>query len=268
METILYIATFVLGTIIGSFLNVVILRYNTGKTLGGRSMCFTCGSTLKWNNLIPVFSYLLQFGKCAYCRAKISMQYPIVEILTGFAFLAIAYKVTFVPILFLYFVIFSILLVISVYDYRHKIIPDGLVFAFIALSFLRIVIDYSDGRGDFSADFLSGLLISAFFASLWWISDGRWMGFGDAKLVLGIGWLLPFCQNVSAIILSFFIGSIVGLFAMAVAKTTSVIRGRTFVFDREIPFAPFLIISAFISFVFGFDVVGIMMGGLMVCVGI
>lgn len=268
MDTILYIATFVLGTIIGSFLNVVILRYNTGKTIGGRSMCFSCGKTLKWNHMVPVFSYLVQMGKCAFCSSNISAQYPIVEVLTGFAFLALSYKITFVPILLLYFTVFSVLLVIAVYDYRHKIIPDGLVFFFIALSFLRIIIDYLEGRGSFTTDFFSGLVISLLFALLWFISEGKWMGFGDAKLALGIGWLLPFCQNASAIILSFFIGSIIGLLSMGVIKALSTVKGRSFNFDKEIPFAPFLIIATFITFTLGFDVVGIMVGGVFTCVGI
>jgi leader peptidase (prepilin peptidase)/N-methyltransferase len=267
MDMIFYIATFILGTIIGSFLNVVIFRYNTGKTVGGRSMCLSCSKTLKWNHLVPVFSYLFLMGKCAYCKAKISIQYPIVEVLTGLAFLLILHRVYLFPIALIYFIIFSILLVIAVYDYRHKIIPDGLVFAFIGLSFLRIVAEYLLGTGTFQQDFVSGLLISLFFAVLWWVSDGRWMGFGDAKLALGIGWLLPFCQNLSAIMLSFFVGSIVGLILMFVAKISANRRGVGFNFDREIPFAPFLIFSAFASFVFNFDVLGLIMGGVIVCLG-
>lgn len=267
MDTIFYIAAFIFGTIIGSFLNVVIFRYNTGKTVGGRSMCLSCSKTLKWNHLIPVFSYLFLMGKCAYCKTKISVQYPIVEVLTGLAFVLILNRVYFFPIALFYFVVFSILIVIAVYDYRHKIIPDGLVFAFIGLSFLRVASDYMLGRGDFAHDFVSGLLISSFFAALWWISGGRWMGFGDAKLALGIGWLLPFCQNLSAIMLSFFVGSIVGLLLMFIAKITARRRGIGFAFDREIPFAPFLIFSTFVSFVFGFDVLGLIMGGVIICLG-
>ncbi|MEI6296364.1 MAG: prepilin peptidase [bacterium] len=267
MDTILFIATFILGTIIGSFLNVVILRYNTGKTFGGRSMCFSCSKTLSWIHLVPVLSYIFLMGKCAYCKTKISIQYPIVEVLTGLAFLLVAYKVSFVPILALYLTVFSILLVIAVYDYRHKIIPDGLVFAFIALSFLRMILDFNLGKGDFFHDFFSGLAISAFFATLWWISDGSWMGFGDAKLVLGIGWLLPFCQNISAVMLSFFVGSIVGLLIMFVAKISSLRKGKKFDFDKEIPFAPFLIFSTFVAFVFNFDVIGLLVSGIAVCLG-
>jgi len=222
---------------------------------------------LKWNHLIPVFSYLFLLGKCAYCKAKISIQYPIIEVLTGLAFLLILQRVYLFPIAVIYFAVFSILLVIAVYDYRHKIIPDGLVFAFIGLSFLRIVAEYFLGGGAFTYDFVSGLLIALFFATLWWVSDGRWMGFGDAKLALGIGWLLPFCQNLSAIMLSFFVGSIVGLFLMFVAKINSRRKGIPFYFDKEIPFAPFLIFATFVSFVFNFDVLGLIMGGVIVCFG-
>lgn len=266
METVLYIAIFVLGTIIGSFLNVVILRYNTGKGVGGRSMCFTCGHELKWSDLVPLFSYLILGGRCVYCKSKISIQYPIVEALTGIAFVLIALKVSFIPILALYLTAFSLLLVIAVYDYIHKIIPDGIVFSLIFLGLLRIVINYLELRGDITMDIVSGLGIFFFFAFLWFVSGGKWMGFGDAKLGLAVGWLLPFCQNISAIVLSFFVGSIVGLSAIAIMKSYSSFKKRQFKFDPEIPFAPFIIFSVFVSFVFNFDIIGILMGGMMNCI--
>jgi len=265
MDNIFHILVFIFGTFIGSFLNVVILRYNTGKTIAkGRSRCFSCSKTLKWNHLIPVLSYVFLRGKCSYCKSKISMQYPVIEILTGLSFLFIIQKVAISPMSIFYLVVFSILLVISAYDYRHKIIPDGLVFTFIGLSFLRIVIDYFTMKGDISMDIFSGLFISLFFATLWWISDGSWMGFGDAKLALGIGWLLPFCQNVSAIMLSFFIGSIAGIFLLIFAKIVNY-KGKLLHLDHEIPFAPFLILATFMTFAFNFDVIGYMTGNIISC---
>src|ERR1700752_70221 len=86
------IAAFVFGTIIGSFLNVVALRYNTGFSLGGRSRCFSCGKTLYWYKLIPLFSFLIQGGRCRKCHSQISIQYPLVEALTGLVFLGLFLK--------------------------------------------------------------------------------------------------------------------------------------------------------------------------------
>lgn len=267
METIFLTTTFILGTIIGSFLNVVVFRYNTGRSVGGRSACMTCSKILEWQNLIPVFSFIAQSGKCANCKAKISVQYPIVEVLTGSVFMLVANKVgfNFLPLLF-YLAIFSILTVIAVYDYKHKIIPDGLVFAFIGLAFAKLL--YGMFLGDFGSwnNLVSAVVIFIFFASLWFISRGRWMGFGDAKLVLGIGFLLPFCANVSAIVLSFFSGSIIGIIAIVFSKLCSRVCGKKFTFDHEMPFAPFIIFSTLAVFAFNFDVINLLTQGSISCV--
>src|SRR4051812_18016940 len=136
MITILAIIFFVLGLIIGSFLNVVILRYNTQKTFGGRSACMSCESTLSWYELVPVFSYLFLGGRCKSCKTQISIQYPLVEIVTGliFIFLFLKYQEVFFlntfefTVTFAYYAtMFSLLVFIAGYDLRHKIIPDMLV---------------------------------------------------------------------------------------------------------------------------------------------
>ena len=144
MNVIIFIFVFLLGTIIGSFLNVVIYRFNTGKTIvKGRSICMTCNRELRWYELIPLFSFLIQKGKCRRCAIKISHQYPLVEFLTGIIFVLIAHRflsILYVSLgLYLFFLIFfvfifSLLIVISVYDLRHKIIPDKLSYLFIFFS--------------------------------------------------------------------------------------------------------------------------------------
>src|SRR6185503_15262997 len=91
MPTIFLIFSFVLGTIVGSFLNVVALRYNTGMTLKGRSKCFSCGKNLEWHELIPVISFLFQKGQCKTCKSSISWQYPIIELSGGLLFILIFY---------------------------------------------------------------------------------------------------------------------------------------------------------------------------------
>jgi len=232
MNILIFVFIFLLGTIIGSFLNVVIFRFNTGKSITkGRSICMTCNRTLRWYELIPVFSYLFQLGKCRRCAEKISHQYPIVELLTGFIFLLISYH--FLPVLMFspmnyiflvtfYVFIFSILIVISVYDLRHKIIPDRLVYTFAFVSFLSIFVNHSIlGSLFIKPDFsllISGPILALPFALIWFISKGKWMGLGDAKLMLGIGWILGIYQGLAAIILAFWIGSIVSLTFMYISK--------------------------------------------------
>ncbi len=149
MILFIFLVSFVFGTIIGSFLNVVALRYKTGKNLSGRSMCFSCGTDLKWFELIPILSFVFQKGKCRTCRSPFSAQYPAVEALTGLVFATTTTFFYFLPIeaslvlLPFFLVCFSILIVIAIYDIRHMIIPDMLVFLFAFLSLLFMVLTNS-----------------------------------------------------------------------------------------------------------------------------
>ncbi|NDE68410.1 prepilin peptidase, partial [bacterium] len=83
MDWLIIFFTFVFGTIIGSFLNVVSLRYNTGMGVNGRSRCFSCGKTLRWMELVPILSFVWQMGKCRKCETRISWQYPLIEAVAG-----------------------------------------------------------------------------------------------------------------------------------------------------------------------------------------
>ncbi|MEY2702943.1 MAG: hypothetical protein RLY43_1581, partial [Bacteroidota bacterium] len=135
----------ILGAIIGSFLNVVILRINTGRGLNGRSGCLSCNKKLHWHELIPIVSYFVLKRRCSGCKSKISWQYPLVEISTAILFFAIFQKqipvFEYAPLLALieiifYLIIWSILVVIFVYDLRHTIIPNKLVYLFAILAFI------------------------------------------------------------------------------------------------------------------------------------
>jgi len=249
----------ILGLIVGSFLNVVILRYNTGASLGGRSGCFSCGHGLAWYELVPVMSYLVLKGKCKHCKCKISKQYPIVELLTSFLFVLSAWKFypDFISMIF-YAILLSFLVVIIVYDLKHKIIPDNPTYSFIILAILSPVIL---GFYRFSPEvigwkilwnLLGGIVIFLFFFSLWYFSDGRWMGFGDAKLGFGIGALLGLLGAVNAVVLAFWIGALVGLTLIALSKMNKIRAFRhRFSIKSEIPFAPFLVLGLVLNLFWG-----------------
>jgi leader peptidase (prepilin peptidase)/N-methyltransferase len=142
-------------------------------------------------------------------------------------------------------------MVISVYDVKHKIIPDQFVYSFIALTFINMFVGGSSWFHipSFSA-LIAGPLLAVPFAFLWLISRGRWMGFGDAKLVLGIGWLLGVNGGVNAVILAFWIGavaSVIWLFATY----------KSFKPKTEIPFGPYLIIGMYLVLLFNIQVLDV-----------
>ncbi len=263
MLSLFFFFVFLLGTIIGSFLNVVALRYGTQKNLGGRSSCMSCKNTLSWFELIPVVSFCTLGGKCRNCKSKISFQYPLVEIgmgilfaLTYLKFLPMLMVSPFVFALIFSFVsvVFSILAVIVVYDIHHKMIPNALVYWFIGLSFLWVVVLRGvPGIFMFPAvlDLLAGPLMALPFVLLWLVSSGRWIGFGDAKLALGIGWFLGIVGGVSAIALGFWIGAAVSIVLLLLSKFG---KGKIKITrTTEIPFAPFLVFGLLFVFFFNFD---------------
>lgn len=254
MTLILVVVFFILGLIIGSFLNVVIFRFNTQRSLDGRSGCMVCQRTLLWYELIPVISFFFLRGRCKDCKTRISLQYPIVELATGFMFAGVFLKFQDVfyfntlvfSISYAYYVtMFSILLVIAVYDLRHKIIPDTLslffgVFAFIGLFFFSGFIFYPHIPS--ISELSSGFILALPFAILWFVSRGVWMGLGDAKLALGLGFLLGFSKIASGMVVAFWLGAVIGIILLLFSK-----KYKT---KSEIPFAPFLVVGAFIAFLF------------------
>ena len=243
------VVIFIFGAIVGSFLNVVILRYNTGQSLvKGGSRCFNCGHKLDWLELIPIFSFLFQAGRCRQCRSKISWQYPIVEILTGIIFVLVFsiqlsafnnFSFYFLLSTVYYLVIFSLLIIIAVYDFRHQIIPDLFVYTFIILSFLSLF-QVSNFKFQISS-FLAGVAFFVFFAAIWFLTKGKGMGFGDAKLALGLGWFLGLEKGIWALMISFWLGAGVGIFLVFLFKKRYNIKSK-------IAFGPFMILGLILSF--------------------
>jgi len=243
---------FLLGLAVGSFLNVVVFRYHTGRGLSGRSFCGSCGRKLTWIDLVPVLSFLFLRGRCRTCRARVSWQYPFVELFTGLVFL-LTFKVfldSFLGIerwvvLLAHLVSWPLLIVMLVYDFRHKIIPDAFVygFAFVALAY-RLALSFLAGfNAPVWADIAAGPILFLPFFLLWFLSRGKWMGFGDAKLALGIGWFLGLGGGISAVILGFWVGAVVGVLLMAIHRLRAGHSGLTM--KSEIPFGPFLVAGVF-----------------------
>lgn len=262
MTAALALIFFGLGLIIGSFLNVVIFRLNTNRSFGGRSACMSCQKTLRWYELVPVLSFLLLKGRCLRCKTKISAQYPVIEFITGAVFAALFLKLEdaffFTPQAFIaayafYTAMFSLLVVVAAYDIKHKIIPDSLALILGALAFLGIFFFNIDDPRLFYPhlpslwQFLSGFILAAPFALLWLVSAGRWMGLGDAKLAVGLGWLLGPSRLLSGAVLSFWAGAVLGIILVAVSKKYKM--------RSELPFAPYLVLGAFLAFLFELHII-------------
>lgn len=258
---------FLFGLIIGSFLNVVVLRMGSGRTLGGRSKCMSCGAPLKWYMLIPLFSFLFLRGRCAYCRARLSFQYPIIEAGTGILVLMAAqhYGLTIFflePLTTARFLVDAValatLVVISAYDLRHKIIPDqlSLLFAIAGLAALGLrafagewpslmPIFVSTPRW---IDVLAAPILALPLAGIWYFSKGRAMGLGDAKLVWGAAWFIGLIGGLSALIFAFWFAAIPSLFILITRKGNM---------HTEVPFGPFIALAVALVYFFGWNVLNL-----------
>ena len=211
---------FVLGLVVGSFLNVVIYRLNNGLSpLRGRSFCPRCKHQLAWGDNVPLLSFLLLRGKCRYCHSPISWQYPLVELATGILTVVVLH--TSFNLLLTY-----ALIAIFVSDLLYYTIPDEIVWPMIGLSFL------------ISPNLLPGLGAAGFFLSLVLLTHSRGMGMGDVKLAGLMGLALGWPKISVAILLAFLTGATVGVILVLMGK-----KGL----KSRIPFGPFLAGATLIS---------------------
>lgn len=252
----LFVFTF--GLIIGSFLNCLIYFLEGGrKNLLGRSFCPSCRHILEWKDLIPVLSFVLLGGRCRYCRKKISWQYPLVELATGmifalifiFNFSAFGGQAIFQLIYLLF--ISSCLVVVFVFDLKHYLIPDEIIYPAVAVSgiwyFVSSIIFSSYTKYEILNTIYSAFGAALFFYAIYHFSKGRAMGFGDAKLAFLMGLFLGFPKIVAALFFAFFFGAIIGL--------GLVFSGRKQL-KSELPFGPFLVLGVFFALFFGQQVIG------------
>ena len=244
---------FCFGAIIGSFLNVVVLRLNSGRTLSGRSQCFSCGRALEAVDLIPILSYVFLRGRCRTCGSHVSLQYPLVELTTALLFLGVYLHGGGVIEMAFLFTTMSFLVAIGAYDVRHKIIPDTLVYPLIAITFI-----YAGFNSYRLASYeplitalVSALIMAVPLYLLWRFSRGRAMGLGDGKLALALGAILTPAEALSSFVFAFWGGALVGIIMLIVARTSLRIGTAALTMKSEIPFAPFLIVATVGVILFG-----------------
>ena len=238
------IASIVFGAIIGSFLNVCICRLpNDESIVSPGSHCPQCKNPIRGYDNIPLVSYILLGGKCRYCRRPISMQYPLVEGVTALAsfFLFVKFGPS-LQYLFLFAFLCS-LIVITVIDLYHQIIPDVISLPGIAVGLLgALVLPQRSFLQAFLGMLLGGGSLFVVATIYQWVLKREGMGGGDVKLLAMIGAFLGWKAVILTIVLSSFIGSVAGILLM-------VAKGKDFKY--AIPFGPFLSLAAAIALFYG-----------------
>lgn len=244
MRIIYTIFMLIMGTIFGSFYNVVGYRIPNGLSIvKPGSFCPKCNHSLKWYELIPVFSYLFQQGKCRNCKERISIIYPMVEITTGILFAVSYYVFGFSYELILALIVSSFLVIVIVSDINYLIIPDEVTFFFCLLLFLiRLIIDgfeasiFTLGYGLI----LFGIMYLIMILGNWFFKKES-MGGGDVKLMFFVGMAT---------------GPILGIFSIFLSSVIALpLSLMVYLKDRDnvIPFGPFILIATFIIILFGID---------------
>jgi leader peptidase (prepilin peptidase)/N-methyltransferase len=250
MRTLILIWLGVFGLAVGSFLNVVIYRLPRKMKLAvERSMCPNCTNQLKWYHNVPLLSYIFLRGKCAFCGARISLRYPLVELLCGLIFVYLYWQYGLTFQMAAYGVLAVMLLVIFFIDLDHQIIPDV-----ISLPGLAVGLGFSllpDGIGIMPA--FIGLLVGG--GSLYaiallgdWLFRKESMGGGDIKMAAMLGAFLGWQKVLFVFIASAAIGLVVSLVMMLFSA-----RLRE---TRLIPFGPFLALAAALAVIYGERIIG------------
>ena len=223
---------FIFGAIIGSFLNCLIWRLHEKKTILGRSMCLRCRKQIAWHDNIPILSFIILQGKCRHCEKRISQQYPAVEIITGVLFVAAIisdlklaigdgeliiaqitnYKLL-ITIIRDWFII-SIMIIIFIYDLRWYLILDAVTLPACAVVFIfNLLLGFN-----WQNLLISGIIGSSFFLLQFIISRGKWIGGGDIRLGLLMGFALGWPMILTALYVAYISGSINGIYLLIFKK--------------------------------------------------
>jgi leader peptidase (prepilin peptidase)/N-methyltransferase len=236
----------VIGLIIGSFLNVGIYRIPKGKSISyPPSHCPKCEERLRSIDLIPVFSYIFNKGKCRYCGENISPRYPIVELMNGFIYMFLYLQFGLTMLFFKYAILSSLLIVISFIDLRYQLIPDRLNVSCLVVGIISTLVY---GNKTLILNNILGLFIGGgLFLIIAVVTRGA-MGGGDIKLMGALGFCFGWTYILLISFVSFIIGAIISIFLLAFK-----IKGR----KDYIPFGPFISISALLAMLYGEELIQI-----------
>lgn len=240
---------FVLGTAVGSFLNVLIDRLPNEESIMGRSHCDHCKKKLAWHELFPLFSYLFLKGQCRNCKKKISFVMFCVELFTGvvFSILGYYYHSNF-PLLLLFLVLASCLIVIFFADMKYHIIPDSMQLVLLLSAVGLIIVHQSSPLiiiRSFPIILLSGFMVMAPILLIYLITRGKGMGFGDVKLAFVMGVLLGPKGGFAALYIGFVLGAVVGTLLLLMKKKK---------LKQMIAFGPFLVLGIVAVLIYGREI--------------
>lgn len=241
MNIIIAIYIFIIGTIMGSFFNVVAHRLSNNESIiKPGSHCESCQHLLKWYELMPIISFLIQGGRCRQCHTKLSWWYPLIEIITGLFYLFSYLYFGLSPDFFISLVISSVLVITCITDFNYLIILDEpLVIGSILIVLITLI---TSGLVDTLIAILSGLLLFFFMLLVKILGDKAFkresLGGGDIKLSFFIGLSLGYKLAFVNLVLASLLTLPIAFYYLVKYK------------DREVPFGPFLIISNFIIFIF------------------
>jgi leader peptidase (prepilin peptidase) / N-methyltransferase len=242
--TILIIAVFIFGTIIGSFLNVCIVRLPANTSIVfPASHCPNCGAGIRGYDNIPLVSYILLGGRCRACKNPIALRYFIVELLMGVlsAVLFVHFGLSLVFVLC--FVFTAALVVITFIDLQHQIIPDRISLPGIPLAFLcSFVLPWNSWLDSLLGILAGGGILYAFALGYYLLTRKEGMGGGDIKMLAMIGAFLGWKGALATLMLAAVAGSIIGVILMA-------LKGKDFKY--AVPFGPFLALGAFCTLLYG-----------------
>src|SRR3989338_8908911 len=234
---------FIFGLIVGSFLNALIWRLYSGDSIFEKSSkCPRCGHKLSWPDLVPVVSFFALRGQCRYCKKPISWQYPLVELATAFAFVLIYGRLSIIDYRLLFqFVFVSFLIIIFAYYFKHYLILDKVVFPAAVLALV-----YQIWQHNVSDAIYGALILSGFFAVLYFISRGRWIGAGDVKLGIFLGFLIPFPETLALFFMAYFLGAGISILLVLLKNKK---------FSDKVPFGTFLTCAAFFAMLKGEEII-------------